>query len=611
MTGLRPPLEDLSGGRLESKLRDLARRFFADQKVDELETWHLARVVEQCSRAISDVYRKVNLHQIMKGEVQRPPTLEDLLREDAARGPRPFRWLTRVPEDLRGVGDRCLYDMGMAGFRDYRGLSLEALGIRSYRMAAEILAILANERELRRLFERNQLRTLPIDEEVAFLRQCAARFSLYENLLENLREGDAHAPRAVGLSCAEVSADAPEAARKPPAPPPLGVEGPQPEVAPRLFRREEPRTRTLSRYERILLFADLAIEAVRGELKRQVIDQDEAVDVFCDDLLLHATGTEARGVPHSYFLVGPTGVGKNHLVESLARVLEKTWNVEIPFLVIEGPQYTYPSDINELKGATRGFIRSDETGLLADFYERASRSPVAFLVVDEVEKAHAQLQKFFLSIMDRGTTLDNRGQELNFEGTILAFTSNLGYSFRNMTTESIGYRAGPRDRHRERETVADHDLKRALSPEFLARLRTVRFRPLSRKSMEAILDLELSHILERFRSLHGLEVRLTASARRRLLELGFSEAQGARQLSAVVRRHCNVEVCRRIKKDELRGALERGGTIEYLREVRRGDRAFEAPTVERKVMELARVRLPYNRLTIDERDGEFRYESES
>lgn len=610
MTGLRPPLEELSGGRLESKIRDLARRFFADQKVDELETWHLARVVEQCSRAISDVYRKVNLHQIMRGEVQRPPTLEDLLREDAAHGPRPFRWLTRVPEDLRGVGDRCLYDIGMAGVRDYRGLSLEALGIRSYRMAAEILAILANERDLRRLFERNQLRTLPIDEEVAFLRQCAARFSLYEHLLENLREADAVPPPAAGLPWTEGPTGAPEVTRKSSAPPPPGIECPRPEVSQRLLRRGEPRTRTLSRYERILLFADLGIEAVRRELKSQVIDQDEAVDVFCDDLLLNATGTEARGVPHSYFLVGPTGVGKNHLVESLARVLEKAWKVEIPFLVIEGPQYTYPSDINELKGATRGFIRSDETGLLTDFYERASRSPLAFLVVDEVEKAHVQLQKFFLSIMDRGTTLDNRGQELSFEGTILAFTSNLGYSFQDMTAETIGYRAGARDRRRERETVADRDLKKSLSPEFLARLRTVRFQPLSRKSMEAILDLELSHILERFRALHGLEIRLTDSARRRLLELGFSETQGARHLSAVVRRYCNVEVSRRIKKDELHGAQARGGTIEYLREIRRGDRAFEALTVERMVIELARVRLPYSRLTIDERDGEFHYVGE-
>jgi hypothetical protein len=66
----------------------------------------------------------------------------------------------------------------MAGVKDYRGLSLETLGVRSYRMAADILSILANERDLRELFQRNQMRSLPIEEEVAFLRQCAARFNL-------------------------------------------------------------------------------------------------------------------------------------------------------------------------------------------------------------------------------------------------------------------------------------------------------------------------------------------------------------------------------------------------------------------------------------------------
>ena len=71
------------------------------------------------------------------------------------------------------------------------------------------------------------------------------------------------------------------------------------------------------------------------------------------------------------------------------------------------------------------------------------------------------------------------------------------------------------------------------------------------------------------------------------------------------------EKCRRMKRDELRGAQARGETIEYLREMRRGDRAFESLTVERMVMELARVRLPYGRLTIDERDGEFHYVGEN
>jgi len=587
----------------------VAQRLFSDKKVDDLETWHLVQVVEHCSRAISDIYRTVNLDQILKGIVHRPRTLGELLPTDSPPPTQPLGRVTRVPEELRGIGDRCLYDIGMAGVRDYRGLSLETLGVRSYRMAADILSILANERDLRELFQRNRMRSLPIEEEVAFLRQCAARFSLHAKLLTTLREEAPAAneggvsvsmsmplPRELELEEASVG-DAFETLHAP-----LSAKA---DV--RLSFPGESRDKVLSRYERILLFADTDIEAVRRELKRRVVDQEEAVDTLCDDLLLNATGTQLRSTPQSYFLVGPTGVGKNHLMESLASVLESHWGVEIPFLIIEGPQYTYPSDVHELRGATRGFIRSDEPGILSEFHERSSRSPLSIILVDEVEKAHPQLSKFFLSIMDRGSIHDNRGRELCFEGSLLAFTSNLGYSTSDSPADPIGYRGGSRESVRRQRGDAERHLHRALSPEFLARLRTIRFSSLSSHSMEAILDMEIQKIFRRFLELHGLEVSLTASARSRLLEIGFSPGQGARHLASVIRRYCNVEVSRRIKQDRLKGKENLAITVRYLREIRKGERAYEADAVEQAVLQQARHSLPYTRLLVDFSDGQFSY----
>src|SRR4030095_6075051 len=111
--GNRPPIEDLNQERLESRIRDLAKRLFSDKKVDDLETWHLVQVVEHCSRAISDIYRTVNLDQIHKGSVPRPRTLGELLPTDSPPPTQPLGRVTRVPEELRGIGDRCLYDIGM------------------------------------------------------------------------------------------------------------------------------------------------------------------------------------------------------------------------------------------------------------------------------------------------------------------------------------------------------------------------------------------------------------------------------------------------------------------------------------------------------------------
>jgi len=605
----RLPLEDLNQIRLEARIRDVARRLFSDKQVDDLETWHLVQVVEHCSRAISDIYRTVNLDQILKGTVRRHRTLGELLPTDSTPPTQSLGRVTRVPEDLRGIGDRCLYDIGMAGVKDYRGLSLETLGVRSYRMAADILSILANERDLRELFQRNRMRSLPIEEEVAFLRQCATRFNLHARLLTTLREETSSEPEA-GVSVAmstpsprELDPDG-EAGRaefetlQPPSAAETGV---------RLSFPGESRERILSRYERILLFADTDIEAVRKELKRLVVDQEEAVDTLCDDLLLNATGTQLRGIPQSYFLVGPTGVGKNYLMESLASVLESHWGVEIPFLIIEGPQYTYPSDVHELRGATRGFIRSDEPGILSEFHERSSRAPLSIILVDEVEKAHSQLAKFFLSIMDRGSIHDNRGRELSFEGSLLAFTSNLGYSTSDSPADPIGYRGGSREGIRRQRGEAERHLHRSLSPEFLARLRTIRFSSLSAHSMEAILDMEVQRIFRRFSELHGLEVVLTTSARQQLLELGFSPGHGARHLAGVIRKYCNVEVSRRIKQDRLKGGEDRRLTVQYLREIRKGERAYEAAAVESAVLDQTRVALPYSRLMVDFVDGQFIY----
>jgi ATP-dependent Clp protease ATP-binding subunit ClpA len=380
-------------------------------------------------------------------------------------------------------------------------------------------------------------------------------------------------------------------------------------AAVRLSFPGESRDKVLSRYERILLFADTDIEAVRRELKRRVVDQDEAVDTLCDDLLLNATGTQLRSTPQSYFLVGPTGVGKNYLMESLASVLESHWGVEIPFLIIEGPQYTYPSDVHELRGATRGFIRSDEPGLLAEFHERSARAPLSIILVDEVEKAHAQLRTFFLSILDRGTTTDNKGRVLNLANAIVFFTSNLGYSDREQRTAPIGY--GDEAAHWAGDQAdIRSDLRRSLSPEFMNRVRMIHFARLTAASSERILDLEFNRIARRYLEVHDLELALDPAARKELLARGFSPAFGARRLAATLESVCNVAISQRIRRDDQRGPKDSDALVSWLRDLRQGARPFDPNEVRREVLAQVRARLGYRVLRIGYKDGGFVYEPE-
>jgi MoxR-like ATPase len=609
-------IEAFDAETLESRLRESARVLAGAYGVDGLELKHLVRVLTGCSLLLTDVYTDGRIARIMQSDRLLLSSLVGQLIEEQRRGGgEVFYRIRRLPDDVRVIGDKALFDFGFLGLRKVKGYDLGDLGARAYRAAGEALELLAEDRRLREFFRQNKLLMLPLEDEVGFLRQCADRFPLYADILRTM-----HADAAPAAGGHDLATQVPLMAAVADAVVSDGVDADaERKTAPlaadyleaargdadggSLFSRDE----LLSAYERMVLFASLDIDALRDALNAIVVDQEPAVSALCDEFMLCASGTRDLRKPPGYFLVGPTGVGKNHLVESLGRVLEAVWRVEIPMLTIEGPNYTYPSDINELRGATRGFIRSDEEGLLAEFQQRAAKAPVSIILVDEVEKAHAQLRSFFLSILDRGTTTDNKGRVLNLANAIVFFTSNLGYSDREQRSAPIGY-----GEEAARSAVADadvrSDLRRALSPEFMNRVRMIHFGRLSAASAERILDLEFERIARRYREVHGLELVLEPVARRELLVRGFSPIFGARRLAATLESVCNVPISQRIRHDDRRGGKDSDALVAWLRELRQGTRPFDPNEVRREVLAQVRARLDYGELRIGFRDGAFVYE---
>ncbi len=610
----------LDSESLEQMLRSAARVLFPDQVMDHLEVRHLVRVITECSLLLTDVYSTERIARIMKpdrgflfGFVSR------LIEQERAGQTDVLGRVRRLPDDVRVVGDKALFDLGLLGLRQVKGYDLEDLGSRAYRLAGEALELLAEDRRLREFFKQNRLLVLPLEEEVVFLRQCSERFPIYASILKRIqgrpeeppsKRDDLHTRVPLMAAAAEVLSHEAEGAR--------GIKTEPPETdsyagaARAAIAASPPQSRdeVISAYERIVLFSSVDIDRLRAALRTVVVDQDLAVDALCDELSLFAAGTRDPRKPPAYFLVGPTGVGKNHLVESLSRLLEGIWKVEVPTLLIEGPNYTYPSDINELRGATRGFIRSDEEGLLSTFHERSSKAPFSVILVDEVEKAHPQLRTFFLSILDRGTTTDNRGRVLNFSSSMIFFTSNLGYSDAQQRGAPIGYldedaRTGSSDRD------VRTGLRRALTPEFMNRVRMIHFDRLSRKSAERILDLELERIARRYLEMHGLRLLVEPAAREELIDRGFSALYGARHLAAVLESVCNVEIAKRIRRDDRSAPEQRSVLLAWLRELRAGARALDAEEMRRRVAALARARLDYDTLRIVHGPGGFEYRAES
>jgi hypothetical protein len=604
-------IEPLDFEALQSRLLETVHHLAGTPDVDRAELHHLMRVLTGCSLLLTDVYSDERIARIMQADRGVLSSLVGQLLERSRQGSGEVLYrIQRLPDDVRVVGDKALFDFGFLGVRRVKGYELDELGARAYRAAGEALELLAEDRRLREFFRQNKLLMLPLEDEIGFLRQCADRFPLYAQILHALHgeptvPGRSARDLATRVPLMAAAADAVIAGAAPPTAPavPDYLEAAHGDADPgALFSRDQ----LLSAYERMVLFATLDIDRLREALDAIVVDQGGAVRALCDEFLLNASGTSDLRKPPGYFLVGPTGVGKNHLVESLKRVLEGIWQIEVPMLTIEGPNYTYPSDINELRGATRGFIRSDEEGLLSSFHERAANAPVALILVDEVEKAHPQLRTFFLSILDRGTTTDNKGRVLNLANAIVFFTSNLGYSDVQQRAAPIGY-GDEASRISAVDAEVKAGLKRELSPEFVNRVRMIHFDRLTAASAGRILDLEFAKIARRYAEVHDLRLVLDASAGRELLARGFSPAFGARHLASCLDAACNVAVSRKIRQDDRRGPTDREEVLGRLRSLRDGGRAFDPNEVRREVLERVRAQLPYGALRIAYRDGAFAY----
>lgn len=608
---------------LSSRLAEAARRL-GEESVGPREIDHLVGVVHRCSVLLEDVYTGTRLRAILGSD---PHKLISLLAGSWLQSMLPgddppdlYKRLSDLPQKVRGVGDQALFDVGITGRDRVQGIPLESLGPRAYSLAAEVLEVLAEDARLSQLFLENRAGwQAQLAEEVEFLRLCATRFDLYARILHEAggtgeasgrtglflpaRTPDGRVPARRDDGAASVrTAEAARAGVEEPAfPSSEGAEA---------ARRPGRRHRKLPWLERLLLFSALDLEDLRAELAEIVIDQPEAVEALCDDLSLLCVGTQPDERPPSYFLVGPTGVGKNYLVEALVGCLERRWDTEIPMLTIEGPNYTYPSDINELRGATRGFIRSDEPGLLTEFHEKVKESPLGVILVDEIEKAHPQLRRFFLSIMDRGVTTDAQGNELHLDQTLIFFTSNIGYKERSLADQPIGF-GGTAQAEAAYQAELDQSIKKTLSPEFINRLRLVRFRHLPRESAVRIARLEFDRIAQRYRAHQGLELVLTEEGLQAIVDRGYSHQYGARYLTATLQRLCNVEVSKLLRKDRPAEPRDHAELLEQLRAVKAGESETDIADLEARVISQARAQVPYRRIVVDAQEGEVVYRREA
>ena len=292
---------------------------------------------------------------------------------------------------------------------------------------------------------------------------------------------------------------------------------------------------------------------IEEELHRRVIGQDQAITVLADSIRRARAGLKDPKRPiGSFVFLGPTGVGKTELAKALAEYL---FDDEDALVRLDMSEYQERHTVSRILGAPPGYVGYEEAGGLTELIRRR---PYRVILLDEIEKAHADVFNLLLQVMDDGRLTDGHGRTVDFRNTVLIMTSNLGTG--DKSRSGLGFvtsRSASDGERRDRSEKAERALKAFFRPEFLNRLDDVIvFEPLTQAELLQIVDLLATQQRRRLEE-RGLSFQLTETARQALADEGYEPAFGARPLRRVIQRRIENALSRRL----LAGEFEEGDCI--------------------------------------------------
>ncbi len=253
-------------------------------------------------------------------------------------------------------------------------------------------------------------------------------------------------------------------------------------------------------------------------LHKHVIGQDEAVKAVSEAVIRARAGIKDPNRPiGSFIFLGPTGVGKTELAKTLAEVL---FDDERNMVRIDMSEYMEKHTVSRLIGAPPGYVGYDEGGQLT---EAVRRHPYSVILLDEIEKAHADVFNVLLQVLDDGRLTDGKGRIVDFKNTLIIMTSNLG-------SNEIMKAQGSMDREKIQQMLMNF-----FRPEFLNRVDDiVVFKPLQAEQIKEIVKLVLRELGDRLNKQLELTLTYTDEAVAFLAKAGFDPAFGARPLKRLI-----------------------------------------------------------------------------
>lgn len=256
-------------------------------------------------------------------------------------------------------------------------------------------------------------------------------------------------------------------------------------------------------------------------LHRRVVGQHEAVNAVANAIRRSRAGLADPNRPNGSFLfLGPTGVGKTELCKSLAEFL---FDTEDALIRVDMSEYMEKHAVARLIGAPPGYVGYEEGGYLT---EAVRRKPYSVLLLDEVEKAHADVFNVLLQVLDDGRLTDGHGRTVDFRNTVIVMTSNLGSdAIQSMSTE---------EQYESMKAAVMSVVGHHFRPEFINRIdEVVVFHPLIADQIRAIAQVQIGYLAHRLAD-QDMTLEVTTEALDKLGEAGFDPVYGARPLKRAI-----------------------------------------------------------------------------
>ena len=280
------------------------------------------------------------------------------------------------------------------------------------------------------------------------------------------------------------------------------------------------------------------MRGMREALNRSVIAQETAINKLVKAIQRNRLGLKDPNRPIGTFMfLGPTGIGQTLLAKELARHMFGSTDALIR---MDMSEFMEKHTVSRLVGAPPGYVGYEEGGQLT---ERVRRRPYSIILLDEIEKAHADVFNLLLQVTDEGRLTDGNGRLVDFRNTVIIMTSNVGSRQLKDFGRGVGFSTQMEfDDKEHSRSVIQKALNKTFSPEFLNRIdEIVTFDTLGDTALRTITDLEVDKLISRLAAI-DIKVEVTDEARTYISRKGYDPQYGARPIKRAVQTYLEDEL---------------------------------------------------------------------